>query len=858
MSCYKLKRARLLTSVIIIVLLILISITIFTLEYNKTLAVDLPQDEEASLIVEPRIIYSKTAGFYNENFDLQLSYSDQLAQIYYTLDGSVPTIIKGIEYIEPIIITLKEKETVYTIRSVAVIAEQYVSPVETVTYIVSANVLERFTTAVVSITTDPANLNNAVTGIFAKKNLQMHGREYERPAHIEFFEPDGTIKLSQNCGIKVFGGATRNNPQKSLKIFARKEYDSPGKFEFEAFPGLRGRYTDNLIMSFDKLQLRSSGNDNNITMLRDAFMQQLAKNNDIDYQEYRPTSVYLNGKYWGILNLREDTNATYIEEHYSIPSERVSIIASSLVVNATKYELQEGPESELKVFNDMVKFIRTKNMAVESNYQQASGMIDIDAFIRYMAIQIYYVNTDWPQNNIKAWRYAPDEINLTNQNVYAMDGLWRFILKDTDFGFSLLPETTAKRNSLASTISTNDVFGLGAMLKSLLRNSEFTNKFINYTCDMASDKETPDKVNNILNEMQFSISSELRYHFERWSSVKGVSALDKRMNSWNNEIGKIHLFAQQRPEFLLQHTKSQFKLKSLEKVTIIGSEGGTVILNTVKINIANGEWIGSYFTQIPIPISFIPAEGYIFEGCQLSDNIVIENGFVIINGSNTSITPIFTKDDSYSRPQGALVINEVVASVNNPLNSDWVELYNGTDGVIDLEHYVLTDDINQIDRNRILPSVSIGPNEYVYILCTGNKTDSTKGIINVNFKLSKGETIYLLDLKKAIVDKVEINTNLAFGRQYNNLSKFVTFSISSPGTANSFSEFALYKFPGLNNRILVNGTLKGENIKVVIVDGVIFVEENNVQTDVQDYANRLNLSFVYIPQYNSIIFSKVI
>lgn len=852
------KRQWFLASIISILLLIVLSTSILVFINNESAVNTSQQNPQDNEVIDPNITYSNQAGFYSEDFELELNYFDQLAKIYYTVDGRIPTISNGIEYIEPIKVGLKEKETVYIIRSVAVKEEQVVSPVKTVTYIVSSNVLKRFTTAVVSITTDPANLNDRVLGIFSAKNLMQHGKIYERPAHIEFFEPDGTIKLSQNCGIKVFGGATRNNPQKSLKLFARKEYDAPGKFNFEAFPNLRGKYTDNLIMSFDKLQLRNSGNDNNVTMLRDAFMQQLAKNNDVDYQEYRPTVVYLNGKYWGLLNLREDSNSTYIEEHYGIPADRVTIIASNMLTNTTGYKQQEGPENDLKAFNDTVKFIKTQNMGSQSNYQQASDMVDVDSFIRYTALQIYYANTDWPQNNIKAWRFVPDDANATNENVYGMDGRWRFILKDTDFGFSLLQDTTAKRNSLTSTINSNDVFGVGAMLKSLLKNNEFKNKFINYICDISNSKETLDKVNNILNEMQFSISSELRFHFEKWFNIKSSSSLNNKMKAWDSEIGKMRLFAEQRPKFLLQFTKEQFKLNSLQSVSVIGSEGGAVILNTIKITIENGLWSGSYFTQIPIPISFIPEEGYTFDGYQLSDNVVIENGFVIVNGSDASIMPIFTKDVSYVKPQGALVINEVMASVKNFLNSDWVELYNGTENIIKLNDYVLTDDINQIDRKRILPRAFINPNEYIYILCTGNETHLTKGVINVNFKLSRGETVYLLDCSKAVVDMVGINTNLAFGRKYNNLSKFVTFNIPTPGAENNILEHTLYRFLGLYNRVLVNGSLKDESTKVVIADGVVCIEENNNLIDLQEYANSLNLSFVYVPQYQSVIFTKII
>lgn len=40
-------------------------------------------------------------------------------------------------------------------------------------------------------------------------------------------------------------------------------------------------------------------------MFADGMIQTLAEDLDIETQAYRPCRVYLNGKYWGILNLRE-------------------------------------------------------------------------------------------------------------------------------------------------------------------------------------------------------------------------------------------------------------------------------------------------------------------------------------------------------------------------------------------------------------------------------------------------------------------------------------------------------------------------------------------------------------------------
>ena len=141
----------------------------------------------------------------------------------------------------------------------------------------------------------------------------------------------------QRAGMKVFGGwGSRGYPQKSLALFARRSYGD-GKFDYRLFP-------DEGVDAFESFILRNSGNDNQgthqtpprppitafgptlsygsyfvngtFTLLRDALMQQLLRDTDLDTQAYRPAVVYLNGEYWGIYNLREKMSEDYVLAHH--------------------------------------------------------------------------------------------------------------------------------------------------------------------------------------------------------------------------------------------------------------------------------------------------------------------------------------------------------------------------------------------------------------------------------------------------------------------------------------------------------------------------------------------------------------
>jgi hypothetical protein len=117
-------------------------------------------------------------------------------------------------------------------------------------------------------------------------------QEWERPVHIELYEPDGSRQLDVDAGVKIYGAWTRALPQKSLAFYTRKRYGT-SEFACKLFP-------DQTCTEYNNFILRNSGNDWNRTMFRDALMGSILDYSSLDRQAYRPAVVYLNGSYWGL------------------------------------------------------------------------------------------------------------------------------------------------------------------------------------------------------------------------------------------------------------------------------------------------------------------------------------------------------------------------------------------------------------------------------------------------------------------------------------------------------------------------------------------------------------------------------
>ncbi|HJX70835.1 MAG TPA: lamin tail domain-containing protein, partial [Bacteroidales bacterium] len=173
-----------------------------------------PNNTEGIILTTGKVpVFSYQAGFYPSAFNLTLSASAG-DTIYYTTDGSIPD-KNSIMYHNPIVIN---QSTVIRSR---ILSGPETGDLVTNSYIVGRN----FDMPVVSLSLKPEDLWDYYTGIYvegpdAEQATPHFGANYwmdwEKPAHIEFFEPDGSPGFELDAGIKIYGKWSRAHPQKSL------------------------------------------------------------------------------------------------------------------------------------------------------------------------------------------------------------------------------------------------------------------------------------------------------------------------------------------------------------------------------------------------------------------------------------------------------------------------------------------------------------------------------------------------------------------------------------------------------------------------------------------------------------------
>lgn len=599
-------------------------------------------------VLEP--IFSHEGGFYTNEFNLQIAMQESKVKIYYTTDCSdpVPGEHGTYEYSEGIRIRSRKgdpnvlsmvrdisndqwnrwkapKGEIFkctTIKAVAVREDGARSKVVTHSYFVDPNMNTRYTLPVVSLVTEYDNLFDPTTGLYVNENYEKRGSDWERPVHIEVFDTNGSTWFSQSAGMRIHGGWTRKYPQKSFRLYADHGLDETDKFKYEIFPGLRGTGTGKKIKSFERLILRNAGNDWTSALFRDEMMQSLVSHLKLDTQSYRPCIVFLNGEYWGIYHIRERFDDKYLEEHYNLDDDRVTILDVF-----EKPSVQEGdPEDVLAYTEDVINYLKSHSIKDKSTYDYIKTKIDVENYIDYYVSEIFFGNTDWPGNNMSIWKYKTESGEYDPDAPYGLDGRWRWFLKDTDFGFGLYGKPVS-HNTLAYAAGDIQEGTANApwavfLFKTLLQNTEFRNEFINRFADQLNTSFVPSRVNEIIDGVISTLEPEMQEHTDRWPFIKltKTSYMDK---TWSQDIQEIKNYADRRPGYVRQHIISKFGANGVTGTSFVtlntDTAMGHIKINSIDIQsgtpaVTNPDsWTGMYFRGVPITVKAIPEEGYVFD-----------------------------------------------------------------------------------------------------------------------------------------------------------------------------------------------------------------------------------------------------
>ena len=526
---------------------------------------------------------SHKSGLYLKPFILNLK-TEKENNIKYTLDSSSPTgksktfqkelLITGKEYNDSLSYInttipdsianfgwrtpLGNQDKATILKYAAFQNEKQISDVKTLTFLIDSNIYNntkstknkllnklnsqilnsvfrttKYQLPIISISTDKENLFDNQKGLFISgdkfdpKNIHSgnyfeRGKEYERKVHFQYFNEKGILDFELDIGMRIHGGITRRNPQKSLKFYARQKYGTEDvKFTF---------ISENKINRFIVESMQESGGGQ--ALIEDVVAQEIVKGLNIEKQKFQAVIVFINGEYWGLHNIREKIDENYLAYKFDLHKDSFDLIDGNPTL---EYEIIYGDNSD---YIKMMNFIKENNLNIDSNYKLIKQKIDIGNLIDYYSVEMFFANHDWPIHNIKIYRKNNEK--------------WRFILYDLDGGF------TNKRDhsfNMFERICNEEIYPhpeATFLFRSLMKNNQFRKRFeLRYkeiiTLYMQEERTIPlvDSISNIYKiNMQAHINRwrypwSLKNHWERDVEKNIKEFLRKRENETLKNLNEL-------------------------------------------------------------------------------------------------------------------------------------------------------------------------------------------------------------------------------------------------------------------------------------------------------------------------------
>ena len=327
--------------------------------------------------------------------------------------------------------------------------------------------------------------DSTTTSAWGTGNYHNRGRRWERIADVALFEADGSIGFQQKVGVRIHGGGSRTLPLKSLRLYGRYIYDK-SHIPYRFFP-------EDDYDRYDRILLRNGGQGFLSNLFVDALTNKIVEPLNITQQRSRPAEHFINGEYWGVVNIRDRIDERFIAYRYDLPREEVAVIEPI-------FAHPDGRDTVLAAWLNFLE--NTEDMDADGVYESIKQYIDVNDFRDYYLARIFTAIYDWPMNNRRLWRHR--------------DGALRNIFFDSD---------DALRNVEANTLEhalepdgpnwPNAPFST-FMFRKLMENNRFKTSFVERYETLARTYWRSDHMIAIVDSMEQLYAPLMNKQINRW------------------------------------------------------------------------------------------------------------------------------------------------------------------------------------------------------------------------------------------------------------------------------------------------------------------------------------------------------
>ena len=478
-------------------------------------------------------VFSNAGGVYNDVNEMVVTIKGE-GTIYYTLDGSVPT-VHSQKYAGQEIAISKTG----VIRAISVVDGKITGRAATASFVLNEN----HKLPVLSIAIDPEDMYGDKTGIYvvgtgnnpdAWAGEANYTKGWEKTAHAIYFDENG-IGFSLDCGIKIAGSGTKAFPKKSFQLKFRGIYGA-SELAYDFF--------GTGVESFQNIKLRC-GEDYFRTTFRDELQAALVwQMNGLLAQRYRWFILYINGEYFGLYAFRDMTDENYVAKAENAEPVDVLILEHDGVGEIA------GKRDYYKEFLDFVNDCYTMDLTIEENYRYVTDRIDIESLTKWFIARFFSQDRDW--GNCRFYRVGDD-------------GKWKLIFYDADWGFYYMYVNRSPYDMITSQTNAN-AYPLIRIMRGLLSNVEYRNYFLTELAQQLKTVYSPENIIPIIESFDAELRVEIPRDRERWYDKDHPGTYAKYLYMYEELIQ----FAKECPAKLIQSTIAYFDLSDAQAEAYFG------------------------------------------------------------------------------------------------------------------------------------------------------------------------------------------------------------------------------------------------------------------------------------------------
>ena len=394
-----------------------------------------------------------------------------------------------------------------------------------------------------------------------KRNYNM---DWDRPVNFSYISPTEGMLFNQDVNVSISGGWTRSASPRSMKLKSNKVFDGLNHLDYPFFP--QKPYIRNKV-----LLVRNGGNDawNYHARFTDPALTTIIQRSgiDLDVQSTVQVAEFINGKFRGVLNLREPNNDKFAYANWGYDDEELDAFENKTFKN--------GDNEAYRHLCDISKDINRAGV-----YDEVKTLLDIDEFINYMAVELYLGNDDWPENNAKGYR---------SRN----DGRFRFVCFDLDYTFHPWNRTISSLNTYAQ--ENNDKVDMVVLFLNLLKHDEFRKQFIDTFCIVAGSVFERERAIAIVNELVDTMGPMSQ--LDGYTPDRAANNIKNKLQGWLGT--KMSQLQQYQPMKLSNAKKQNVKITT-------DTEGANLYINGRNVPYAdfNGQLFAPVTLEAKAPVGY--------------------------------------------------------------------------------------------------------------------------------------------------------------------------------------------------------------------------------------------------------------